>query len=426
MSHDSRPEDRDSSSRRRAVITGLGLVTPIGIGTEAVWQRLRGGSSAVQCIDRFDSSPFRSHIAAQINDFDPVAMLSAKQARRTDRCSQLALAAARLAIADASIDLAAESPDRVGVIAGTALGGIGFAEMENEKYLRGGPREVDPLLALTVFGGAVSCNIAITHGVSGVNSTNAMSCASGTLAIGQAFRAIANGDADVVIAGGSEAPLYHLCYGSFSLIRAMSTRNADPATASRPFDVARDGFVMAEGAGMVIVESLEHAVARGARIYAEIGGFGLTNDAFHMTQPRPDGREAIRAMRLALDDAGCDPTSVDWVNAHGSSTPLNDATEARAIRTVFGAHADTLPVSASKGWHGHALGASGAMEIAIACLTMQRGWIHPTLNCFDPDPAGELQHVPSAGLDRRPRTVLKNSFGFGGCNATLLLRDPGV
>ena len=416
----------DSRLTTRAVITGLGLITPIGIGLEAAWQRLHEPRSAVQTIDRFDSSPFRSHIAAQINDFDPVAMLSARQARRTDRCSQLALAATRLALEDAAIDLAAEAPDRVGVLAGTALGGIGFAEMENEKYVRGGPREVDPLLALTVFGGALSCNVAIAHGVSGVNSTNAMSCASGTLAIGEAFRAIVHGNADVVIAGGSEAPLYPLCYGSFSLIRAMSTRNDDPATASRPFDKGRDGFVMAEGSAMLVMESLEHAQARGARIYAEVAGFGLTNDAHHMTQPRPDAREAIRAMQLALDEAGCDAADIEWVNAHGSSTPLNDSTEANAIRAVFGSHTDRLPVSGSKGWHGHALGASGAIETALACLTMTRDWIPPTLNCNDPDPAGSLCHVPAGGLSTRPRRVLKNSFGFGGCNATLLLRDPGV
>jgi 3-oxoacyl-[acyl-carrier-protein] synthase II len=415
-----------TESRRRAVITGLGLVTPIGIGTDAVWQRLHEPRSAVQCITRFDSTPFRSHVAAQINDFDPVEMLSSKQARRTDRCSQLALAAAQMAIDDASLDLAREQPDRVGVLAGTALGGVGFAEMEMMKFTNGGPREVDPLLALTVFGGAISCNIAITHGVVGINSTNAMSCASGTLAIGSARDAIVRGDADVVIAGGSEAPLYPLCYGSFSLIRAMSTRNADPGTASRPFDVGRDGFVMAEGAGFVVVEELERAISRGAPIYAEIAGFGLTNDAYHMTQPRPDGREAIRAMRLALESADCAPQDVEWVNAHGSSTPLNDSTEARAIREVFGDHTDRLPVSGTKGWHAHALGATGAIETAIVCMAMQRGWIPPTLNCIDPDPAGELHRVPPCGLERRPRAVLKNSFGFGGCNATLLLRDPGV
>jgi 3-oxoacyl-[acyl-carrier-protein] synthase II len=411
---------------RRVVVTGIGLITPIGIGSDAVWARLHGGGSAVQRIDRFDSSPFRSHIAAQVNDFDPEAMLSPRQARRTDRCSQLGLAATRLALEDARLDLAAERSDRVGVMMGTALGGIGFAEQENSKYVAGGPREVDPLLALTVFGGALSCNIAITHGVSGVNSTNAMSCASGTHAIGQGFRAIRQGDADVILAGGSEAPLYPLCYGSFSLIRAMSTRNDDPSTASRPFDTGRDGFVMAEGSAVLILESLEHAEARGAAIYAEIAGSGLTNDAYHMTQPRPDGREAVRAMQMALAEAGCAPDEVEWVNAHGSSTTLNDATEALAIREVFGTHADALPVSGTKGWHAHALGASGAIETAIACRSIRDGWIPPTLNCLTPDPAGGLRQLPPEGLALAPRAVLKNSFGFGGCNATLLLRRAGV
>lgn len=411
---------------RRVVVTGLGLITPIGIGKEAVWQRLHTARSAVSTIARFDSSPFRSHIAAEINDFDAVAMLSARQARRTDRCSQLALAAARLALDDADLDLATVASDRVGVMMGTALGGIGFAEQENTKYVQGGVREVDPLLALTVFGGAVSCNVAISYGVSGVNSTNAMSCASGTLAIGEAFRAVARGQADVVLAGGSEAPLYPLCYGSFSLIRAMSTRNDDPATASRPFDTGRDGFVMAEGSALLVIESLERAVARGAPIYAEIAGFGLTNDAHHMTQPRPDGREAIRAMRLALAEAQCAPHEVEWVNAHGSSTTLNDSTEAQSIREVFGEHTDRLPVSGTKGWHGHALGASGAIETAISCLAISRGWIPATLNCLDADPAGRLNHVPPGGLTLRPQAVLKNSFGFGGSNATLLLRAPTV
>lgn len=411
---------------RRVVVTGLGLVTPIGIGGDAVWARLHQQRSAVQRIDRFDSSPFRSHIAAQVNDFDAEAMLSARQARRTDRCSQLALAAARLALEDAALDLAQEAPDRVGVMMGTALGGIGFAEQENFKYLEGGPRAVDPLLALTVFAGALSCNIAIAHGVSGVNSTNAMSCASGTLAIGQAFRAIARGEAEVMLAGGSEAPLYPLCYGSFSLIRAMSTRNEEPATASRPFDRQRDGFVMAEGAAVLVLETLERARARGAPIYAEVAGMGLTNDAHHMTQPRPGGREAVRAMRQAMAEAHCAPHEVDWVNAHGSSTTLNDATEALAIREVFGAHTDDLAVSGTKGWHAHALGASGAIETAIACRALRDGWIPATLNCLDPDPAGGLRQPPPEGIAMRPRAVLKNSFGFGGCNATLLLRDPAV
>ncbi len=407
---------------RRAVVTGIGLVTPIGIGKDAVWASLHGAVSGVATITRFDPSPFRSRTAAQIDDFDPVAMLSARQARRTDRCSQLALAAARLAMDDADLDMSRERDDRVGVFMGTALGGIGFAEMENTKYVEHGLRHVDPLLALTVFGGALSCNVAISHGMSGINSTNAMSCASGTLAIGQALRAIASGEADVVLAGGSEAPLYPLCYGSFSLIRAMSTRNDDPATASRPFDRERDGFVMAEGAAVLVIEEASRAAARGAPIYAEVAGFGLTNDAFHMTQPRPDGREAVRAMRDALADARCEPGDVEWVNAHGSSTPLNDGTEARAIREVFGERTDSLPVSGTKGWHAHALGASGAIETAIACLAIERGWIPPTLNCVNPDDDAPLCHVTGTGLDRHPRAVLKNSFGFGGCNAALVLR----
>ena len=408
------------------MVTGIGLVTPIGIGADAVWASLHESRSAVDTITRFDPSPFRSHIAAEIRDFDPEAMLSARQARRTDRCSQLALAAAQLAMADAGLDMSREQEHRVGVLMGTALGGIGFAEMENTRYVEGGLREVNPLLALTVFGGAISCNVAITHGMSGVNSTNAMSCASGTLAIGQAMRAIAAGEADVVLAGGSEAPLYPLCYGSFSLIRAMSTRNDDPGTASRPFDRGRDGFVMAEGSAVLVMEEEGRARARGAKIYAEVSGFGLTNDAFHMTQPRPDGREAVRAMRDALADAQCEPGDVEWVNAHGSSTPLNDGTEARAIREVFGEHTDALPVSGTKGWHAHALGASGAIETAIACLSIDREWIPPTLNCFEPDADAPLRHVGAGGLDMRPRAVLKNSFGFGGCNATLLLREPTV
>lgn len=412
--------------RRRVVVTGLGLVTPIGIGAEAVWQRLHGPESAVRTVDRFDPSPFRSQVAAQIDDFDPVAELDARTTRRTDRCSQLALAATQQALDDARLDLTAEPPDRVGVLMGTALGGIGFAEEENGKYLEGGLRAVDPLLALTVFGGAVSCNIAITHGVSGVNSTNAMSCASGTLAIGQGFRAIAGGEADVVLAGGSEAPLYPLCFGSFAMIRAMSTRNDDPATASRPFDQGRDGFVMAEGAAVLVLEEHDRARARGATIFAEIGGFGLTNDAHHMTRPRPDGREVVRAMRRALDDAGCTLDEVDWVNAHGSSTPLNDAAEAAAIRTVFGDHADRLLVGGTKGWHGHALGASGAIETAICCLGMTRGWVPGSLNCEVPVPEGGLRFVPVGGATLRPRAVLKNSFGFGGTNATLLLRQPAM
>ena len=408
-------------SRRDVVITGVGLVTPLGANRERSWARLREPRSAVARITRFDPSPFRSHVAAAIDDFDPVALLDAKVARRTDRCSQLALAATQEAVADAALPLAEEAPERVGVMMGTALGGIGFAEQENAKYVEGGLRAVDPLLALTVFGGAVSCNIAIAHAITGVNATNAMSCASGTLAIGEAYRAIADGRADVMLAGGSEAPLYPLCFGSFAMIRAMSTRNDDPATASRPFDTGRDGFVMAEGAAVLVLEEADRAMRRGATIYGRVAGFGLTNDAHHMTRPRPDGREVVRAMTTAIADAGIAPRDVAWVNAHGSSTPLNDAGEAEAIRTVFGRHADQLLVSGSKGWHGHALGASGAIETAFAALALRDGWVPGSLNCEDPVTEGGLAFLPPGGVTARPATVLKQSFGFGGTNAALVL-----
>jgi 3-oxoacyl-[acyl-carrier-protein] synthase II len=408
-------------SRREVVITGVGMVTPLGLDRDRSWARLHEPRSAVTQVTRFDPSPFRSHVAAAVEGFDPVALLDAKLARRTDRCSQLALVATREALADAGLDLAAEAPDRVGVMMGTALGGIGFAEEENSKYVEGGLRAVDPLLALTVFGGALSCNLAITHGITGVNSTNAMSCASGTLAIGDAFRAIADGRADVMLAGGSEAPLYPLCFGSFAMIRAMSTRNDDPATASRPFDQGRDGFVMAEGAAVLVLEEAGRAARRGATVYGRVAGFGLTNDAHHMTRPRPDGREVVRAMTTAIADAGIAPHNVDWVNAHGSSTPLNDAGEAAAIRTVFGAHADRLMVSGSKGWHGHALGASGAIETAFVAMALRHGWVPGSLNCDTPVAEGDLAFLPPAGADARPARVLKQSFGFGGTNAALLL-----
>lgn len=412
--------------KREVAITGIGLVTPIGIGIDAVWQRLHRAESAVAPITRFDPTPFRSRVAAAINDFDPSRELDSRLARRTDRCSQLALAAAQQALADAHLSGDDCSPDRVGVMMGTALGGIGFAEEQNGVYLREGLRGVDPLLALTVFGGAVSCNIAIRHAFTGVNATNAMSCASGTVAIGQAYRAIASNDADVMLAGGSEAPLYPLCFGAFAMIRAMSNRNDDPATASRPFDQGRDGFVMAEGSAVLVLEELSRARSRGARIYATIDGFGLTNDGHHMTRPDPTGRHAGRAMQLALDEAAAGPDQVDWVNAHGSSTPLNDAIEATAIRTVLGGHADRAVVSGTKGWHGHALGATGAIETAIVALALDRGWVPGTLNCITPVVEGGLTFVAPEGITLAPRAALKNSFGFGGINATLLIRRISV
>jgi len=305
---------------------------------------------------------------------------------------------------------------------GTALGGVAQAEGQHARYVEGGIRAVDPTLALTVFAGASSCNIAIEFGVAGPNATNGMSCASGTIAIGDGFRAIRRGDADVMLAGGAEAPLAPLSFGAFAIIRAMSTRNDAPGEASRPFDAGRDGFVMGEGAAVLVLEERGRALARGARIYGEICGFGLTNDAYHMTAPRPDGRQAARAMGLALAEAHVAPAEVGYINAHGSSTPLNDPAETGAIKQVFGDHAYRLRLSGTKGYYGHALGASGAIEAAICALAAERAWLPPTVNLREPDPACDLDYLAGEGRDESPEYLLTNSFGFGGINAALVLR----
>ena len=407
---------------RRVVITGVGAVTPIGTAVDGLWDGLVARRSAVRTLSRFDPAPFRSKIAAEIPDFRPQDFLEAKRAKRLDRFSQLAVTCARLALADAGLEPAREDSDRVGAMMGSALGGVAFAESQVGNYLREGPRGLDASLALAVFPGAASCNIAIEFGFTGPNATNAMSCASGTIAVGEGFRTVRDGYADVMVAGGSEAPLAPLTFAAFSNIRAMSTRNDDPGTASRPFDADRDGFVMGEGAAVVILEERGRALARGAPVYGEIVGYGCTNDAHHMTAPRPDGRQAARAMRLALADGDVSAGEIEYVNAHGSSTPLNDSTETLAIKQVFGAHAYRLAVSGTKGYYGHALGASGAIETAICALSLARGWLPPTLNLSQPDPACDLDCLPRDGRDARPGAILTNSFGFGGINATLVLR----
>ena len=407
---------------RHVVVTGLGLITPIGSGIEPFWGGLRAARSAVRSVTRFDPSPFRTHMAAEVDGFVGSDWFDGRQAKRVDRCSQFTVAAARLALQDAGLDLGREESDRCGAMMGTALGGVSHAEQAHTQYLEGGLRAVDPGLALTVFAGASSTNLAIAFGITGPNITNGMSCASGAIAIGEAFRAIRRGEADLILAGGSEAPLAPLTFGAFAIIRAMSSRNDDPATASRPFDLERDGFVMGEGAAVLVLEERERALARGATAYLEVVGYGLTNDAFHMTAPRPDGTQAARAMRLALAEGGTAPEAVGYINAHGSSTPLNDVTETRAIRDVFGAHADRVAVSGTKGYYGHALGASGAIEAAICALAARRNWLPPTVNLLRPDPACDLPFVTGTGQEARPEYLLSNSFGFGGINAALLFR----
>ncbi len=409
------------------VVTGIGAVTPIGTGVEGLWRGALSGRSAVQTIDRFDASPFITRIAAQVNDFDPADYIEGKRVRRLDRYSHFALAAARLALQDACLEPGTVSGDRVGVCVGTALGGVGFGEEQHAAYMEKGPRGVSPILALSIFAGAGSCNIAIEHGFSGPATANGDSCASSPIAIGNAISYLRRGDADVMLAGGAEAPLYPLAFGAFALIRAMSQRNDDPQRASRPFDKERDGFVMAEGGALLVLETRGHAEKRGARIYAEIAGYSLTNDGYHMTAPRPDGSAAIRAMRRALGDANVSPEEIVAVSAHGSSTSLNDAMETRALKEVLGDdHARRTPVFATKGAHGHALGATGAFEAALCCLALQRGLLPPTLNRTTPDPDCDLDYITeNEPRPFAPGPILSNSFGFGGINSCLVFKPAG-
>ncbi len=411
------------ADRRRVVITGIGAVTPIGITANGLWNGLKAYRSAVRPITRFDASIFRSRIAAEI-DFDPSDFLDERRVKRLDRFGQFTVTSARMAVDDAGLDLATEDRERIGSTMGTALGGVGYAEGQFATFMREGLRGVSVTLATNVFGGAASCNVAIELGVQGPNSTNAMSCASGTMAIGEGFRQIRDGYADVMISGGAEAPLEQLCFGAFAIIRAMSTRNDDPTHASRPFDRDRDGFVMGEGAAVMVLEEYEHARARGAHIYAELCGFAFGNDAHHMTAPRPDGSQAARSIRGALADAHVSPHEVGYVNAHGSSTPLNDGTETRAIHTAFGDHAATLQVSSTKAYYGHALGASGAIETAICAMALERGWLPPTLNLENPADDCDLDYIPGEGREVSVEYAVNNSFGFGGINAALVLKKP--
>ncbi len=406
---------------RRVVVTGMGVITPIGIGVDGLRAGLRAGRSAVGPITHFDPSPFVTHIAAEVRDFDPAPYLEGRKLKRLDKFSQFAVAAAKMAVADGGLDLEREDRERIGVCLGTALGGVGFAEQQYPKFIAEGPRGVNPMLALSVFNGAGSSNIAIELGVSGPATANGDSCASSPIAIGRAVDLIQNGGADAMLAGGSEAPLSPLCFGAFALIHAMSQRNDDPQTASRPFDGGRDGFVMAEGAAMLLLEELGHAQARGASIYGEIVSHAFSNDAFHMTQPRPDGREAARCLRDCLRRGGVTPSEIGYINAHGSSTTLNDSTETGALKQALGDAAYHIPVSGTKGFHGHALGATGAWEAAISLLALRDEWLPPNLNLFDPDPACDLDYIREPqGRSERVDYVLSNSFGFGGINACLL------
>ena len=413
------------SDRRRVVVTGMGMVTALGNDLPSTWSGLVAGRSGVATIDAFDPSRLTARIAAEVHDFDASGVLGRKEIRRTDRYIQLGLVAAREAIESAGLPerFEGELAERTGVILGTGLGGVGtLIEGISANALRG-PDRISPFVIPMGIPNIGSGQIAIQFGMTGPNFTTVSACATGGHAIGESSEIIRRGDADVMIAGGTEASIYEAIVGAFAAMRAVSTRNDDPAGASRPFDRARDGFVIGEGSGVVVLEALEHAEARGATIFAELAGYGATADASHITLPAPGGIGAVRAARRALEKAGMDATGIDHVNAHATSTPEGDPAELQAIRTIFGDRAEQIPITANKSMLGHTLGAAGAIEAIASILTIRDGCIPPTINLTDPDPlAVGLDLTPNRAAKRRVDAVLSNSFGFGGQNTALILR----
>lgn len=411
--------------KRRVVITGLGAVTSQGVGVGALWEGVRAGRGGIGFLTRFDTALFPTKVAAQADAFDPSAHFPPHKLKRLDRYAQFALAVAGEALRDAGLERPEDSEPvyRTGVSFGTALGGIAGAEDRHLRYLKGGPSAIPAALALQVFGGSAHANIAIRHGLRGYATTNSNSCASGTVAIGEAFRVIRDGYVDRMVAGASEAPLSPLTFGAFDAIRSMTKETADPGAACRPFDRARSGFVMGEGAAALVLEEREAARERGATIVAEVLGYSLNNDAYHMTSSLDDGSAALHAMRQALDEAGLAPEQIGYVNAHASGTPMNDANEGTALRALFGTHIPT--VSGTKAFTGHPLGATGAIEAVLTALALRDGWLPPTRNCADPDDAARgLDLIRGEGRETKARYALSNSFGFGGINACLILGAP--
>jgi 3-oxoacyl-[acyl-carrier-protein] synthase II len=411
--------------KRRIVITGLGAVTPLGNDVPTMWNALVAGQSGIGPITSFDASGLEVRIAAEVKDFDPVALFGHREARRNDRFTLFTLEAARQAVADAALEFDDGLRQATGVLVGTAIGGI-LTLLKNYDILQtSGPHRVSPFMAPMMMPNAASATVAITYGLRGPNLCVASACATGSHAIGEAAEVVRRRQAEVMICGGSEAVIAPLSLSGFKNMGAVSTRNDEPHRACRPFDAERDGFVMGEGAGVLVLESLEHARRRGVRIYAELIGYGATADAAHITAPDEEGTGAAQAMALALRDAGLPPKAVDYINAHGTSTPLNDRIETRAIRTVFGSHADRLAVSSTKSMMGHLMGAAGAVE-AIACLkSLETGWVPPTVNYEHPDPECDLDYVPNQARRLEPRVVLSNSFGFGGHNGCLIFHRWG-
>lgn len=412
--------------KKRVVVTGIGVISPVGIGIEAFWQSLINGKSGLGPVTQFDASQLATRIAGEVKDFDPLQYLDKKEARRMDRYTQFALSAAKMAVEDAALDLDKLDRQRVGVVLGTGIGGTKTFEDQHQVLLERGPNRVSPFFVPMMIANIAAGQISIMLDAHGPNYTVVSACASATNAIGEAFKVIQRGDADVVITGGTEAAVTATSMAGFCAMKAMSTRNDDPQGASRPFDKDRDGFVLSEGAGILVLESLEHAQARGAKIYGEMAGYGCTADAYHITAPAPDGTHAARAMALALKDGDLETEEVDYINAHGTSTDLNDKLETMAIKQVFGKRAGQIPISSTKSMTGHLLGAAGAIEAIICLLTINRGIIPPTINYETPDPECDLDYVPNQARQAQVKVALSNSFGFGGHNATIVVKAFGV
>jgi 3-oxoacyl-[acyl-carrier-protein] synthase II len=409
--------------RRRVVITGMGTLNPVGNDVPTFWEGLVAGRSGAGPITTYDASDQEVRIAAEVKGFDPIALFGPKQVRRTDRFTQLCLAAADEAIADADLTFQRNDDNQhVAVIIGTGIGGVGTLLEGYDTMRARGSRRVSALMVPMMMPNAGAGELAIRYGLHGLAISLSSACATGTNAIGEGTERIRRGAAEIVICGGGESVMHPLTAAALSNMGAISRRNEDPERASRPFDADRDGFVIGEGAGVLILESVEHAQGRGAHIYAEVIGYGSSCDAFHITAPDEDGIGAARSMQAALDNAGLPPTEIDYINAHGTSTPLNDPIETRAIRSVFGKHAYRVPVSSTKSMVGHLMGASGAVEAIVCAKALETGMIHPTINYETPDPECDLDYVPNVARETHPQTALSNSFGFGGHNATLILR----
>jgi 3-oxoacyl-[acyl-carrier-protein] synthase II len=416
------PKLSENTPLRRVVITGIGLVTPIGIGREQAWEAVKRGESGIRAITRFDTTDYSSRIAGEIKDFDPLLYIDKKEVRKMDPFIQYAVAAAQLAIEDAAISAASLEGDRTGVYVGSGIGGIETIEKTHKVLLERGPTRVSPYFLIASIINEASGRISIMTKSGGPNSATATACTTGTHAIGDSSRIIARGEADIMIAGGAEAPISPLGVAGFCAMRALSVRNDSPEKASRPFDKERDGFVVGEGAGVLILEELNMALARGAKIYAEVVGYGMSGDAYHVSAPREDGEGAFRAMQRAVLDARIDVSEIGYINAHGTSTPWNDRIETLAIKRLFGQHAYELAVSSSKSMTGHLLGAAGGLETAIIALSLQDQIIPPTINYENPDPECDLDYVPNVARPAEIVYALSNSFGFGGTNGTLILK----